>query len=72
MTSSAIDEQARNNRQGQPESKFTIVYLLLSYSRNQFIRIKVGLNASKASIPSVTPVWSSANWYEREVATCLA
>ena len=64
---SAIDEQARNNRQGQPESKFTIVYLLLSYSRNQFIRIKVGLNASKASIPSVTPVWSSANWYEREV-----
>ncbi|MCB0603359.1 MAG: NADH-quinone oxidoreductase subunit C/D [Saprospiraceae bacterium] len=64
---SAIDEQARNNRQGQPESKFTIVYLLLSYNRNQFIRIKVGLNASKASIPSVTPVWSSANWYEREV-----
>ncbi|MCO6461503.1 MAG: NADH-quinone oxidoreductase subunit C/D [Saprospiraceae bacterium] len=64
---SAIDEQARNNRQGQPASKFTVVYLLLSYSRNQFLRLKVALDSDKPSAPSVTSVWPSANWYEREV-----
>jgi len=63
----AIDEQARTNRQGQPDSKFTIVYLLLSFSRNQFLRIKVGIVADKPTIPTATTVWPAANWYEREV-----
>lgn len=63
----AIDEQARKNRAGQPESKFTIVYQLLSFSRNQFLRLKVALPEEKASLPSSTTVWASANWYEREV-----
>ncbi|MCC6384901.1 MAG: NADH-quinone oxidoreductase subunit C/D [Bacteroidia bacterium] len=64
---SAIDEQARNNRQGQPASIYTLVYLLFSFSRNQFLRIKAALNSEKASAPTITSVWPSANWYEREV-----
>lgn len=64
---SAIDEQARENRGGQPDSRFTIFYMLLSFSRNQFLRLKVALNEDKPSIPSITSVWTSANWYEREV-----
>lgn len=63
----AIDEQARTNRQGQPESRFTIVYHLLSFSGNRFLRLKVGLTEEQPSIPTITTVWSSANWYEREV-----
>lgn len=64
---SAIDEQARNNRVGQPESTFTVFYQLLSFSRNQFLRLKVALTGSHPSIPSITTVWPMANWYEREV-----
>jgi NADH-quinone oxidoreductase subunit C/D len=37
----AIDEQAKNHRDGQPESRFTIVYQLLSFERNSFLRLKV-------------------------------
>lgn len=63
----AIDEQARNNRSGQPQSRYTIVYQLLSFSRNQFLRLKVAIISDPASIPSITTVWSAANFYEREV-----
>lgn len=64
---SAIDEQARNYRQGQPDSRFTIVYTLLSFERNSFIRLKVPLVAENPSVRSATKIWPSANWYEREV-----
>jgi NADH-quinone oxidoreductase subunit C/D len=63
----AIDEQARQHREGQPESRFTIVYQLLSYERNAFIRLKVPLKSSEPTLPSITKIWPSANWYEREV-----
>lgn len=63
----AIDEQARNNRGDQPPSIFTIVYTLLSYTRVQYLRLKVALNSDKPSIPTATTVWPSANFYEREV-----
>ncbi len=63
----AIDEQARINRSGQPESSFTIVYLLLSFERNAFIRLKVPLAAGQLQAPTLTTVWPAANWYEREV-----
>jgi len=63
----AIDEQPRLHREGQPESSFTIVYQLLSFERNSFLRLKVPLPAQEPSLPSITTVWPSANWYEREV-----
>lgn len=63
----AIDEQARKFREGQPDSRFTVVYQLLSFERNDFIRLKVPLVDEAPSIPSVTSVWPAANWYEREV-----
>src|SRR6185437_10919022 len=63
----AIDERVRTHREGQPESKFTVVYHLLSLERNAYIRIKVPLTAERASLPSITGVFPSANWYEREV-----
>jgi NADH-quinone oxidoreductase subunit C/D len=63
----AIDERVRNHRQDQPESDFTLVYHLLSYDRNDDIRIKVPLKESSAALPTITNLWQSANWYEREV-----
>jgi len=62
-----IDERTRTRRNGQPGSDFTIVYHLTSFERNTDIRIKVSLSNKEPVIPSITKVWESANWYEREV-----
>ena len=62
-----IDERTRTRRNGQPESDFTVVYHLTSFERNEDIRIKVALNSKDLNIPSITTIWESANWYEREV-----
>jgi NADH-quinone oxidoreductase subunit C/D len=63
----AIDERTRTRRGDQPASDFTVVYHLTSFDRNQDIRIKVALKQGDLNIPSLTTVWESANWYEREV-----
>ncbi|MCL5026872.1 MAG: NADH-quinone oxidoreductase subunit C/D [Chloroflexi bacterium] len=63
----AIDERVRTHRQGQPDGDFTVVYHLLSYERNDDVRIKVPLKGDAPSIPSVVDIWPSANWYEREM-----
>lgn len=63
----AIDEQARVFRVKQPPSCFTVVYQLLSFGRNEFIRLKVALNGAEPSVDSMTSIWPSANWYEREI-----
>ena len=63
----AIDERTRTKRDGQPGSDFTVVYHLTSLGRNKDIRIKVPLTEKAPNIPSITSVWESANWYEREV-----
>jgi len=62
-----IDERCRTKRNEQPASDFTIVYHLTSFGRNEDIRIKAALLTEDLNIPSITPVWESANWYEREV-----
>jgi len=62
----ALDERWRRNRDGQPASDFTVVYLLYSFERRAYLRLKAALPAAAPHLPSATPVWSSANWYERE------
>jgi NADH-quinone oxidoreductase subunit C/D len=61
-----IDERVRANRQDQPASDFTVVYHLLSFDRNDDIRIKVPLVGADLSLPSIAGIWPAANWYERE------
>ena len=63
----ALDERVRGHRQGQPESDFTVVYHLLSFERNEDIRIKVPLLGEVPSLRTITDLWPSANWYEREI-----
>ena len=62
----AIDERLRTHRQGQPESDFSVVYHLLSFERNTDLRLKVALSGEFPSLPTITGIWPSANWYERE------
>ena len=42
------------------------VYLLLSITRNQRIRLEVCVSVKEPHIPSVVEVWAGANWHERE------
>ncbi len=63
----AIDERRRTHRQGLPDSEFTVVYHLLSFDRNEDIRLKVALIEADLSLPTISDIWPSANWYEREV-----
>ncbi|MDB2705732.1 NADH-quinone oxidoreductase subunit C [Pseudomonadota bacterium] len=46
--------------------RYAVVYHLLSIQHNQRLRIKVRLDADSPIIDSVTNIWNSANWYERE------
>jgi NADH-quinone oxidoreductase subunit C len=46
--------------------RFAVVYHLLSIQHNQRLRIKVRLDAEQPIIDSVTSIWNSANWFERE------
>ena len=48
------------------EPRFAVVYHLLSLERNEKLRLKCLLPGSNPQIDSVTEVWRSANWYERE------
>lgn len=48
------------------EAPLEIVYNLYSISRNERVRLKVSI-AEGAAIDSVTGVWPTANWMEREV-----
>ena len=50
----------------EKEKRFKIVYLLLSHENN--LRIVINLNIDeKTTVPSVTKIFPSANWMEREV-----
>ncbi|MBX7214487.1 MAG: NADH-quinone oxidoreductase subunit C [Thermoflexales bacterium] len=49
------------------EPRFALVYLLTSLQRNMRVRIKCFLNGSERAAPTVSGVFASANWLEREV-----
>ena len=55
----AVDYPAR-------EQRFEVVYNLLSVKQNLRVRVKLETDEDTA-VPTVTGVFSSANWYEREV-----
>jgi NADH-quinone oxidoreductase subunit C len=48
------------------DTRFQIVYNLYSIKNNFRVRLKVKLNEDE-TIPTVSTVWKSANWAEREV-----
>ncbi len=61
----AVDESARRERRQYPD--YTLNYQLLSFESASRVRLKVPLYGSDPVTPSITDIWPSANWYEREV-----
>ncbi len=61
----AVDESARRDREFYPD--FTLVYQLLSFESASRLRLKVGLSGIRPVTQTITDIWPSANWYEREV-----
>ncbi|MCJ7829790.1 MAG: NADH-quinone oxidoreductase subunit C, partial [Desulfobacterales bacterium] len=61
----AIDESAR--RPGQSYPDYSLVYSLLSFEPARRLRLKVPLWGDDPITQSITDIWPSANWYEREV-----
>ena len=49
------------------EPRFEMAYHLLSITRKERVRLKVKLSGDDPVIESVTPVWPSANFFEREI-----
>ena len=49
------------------EPRFQITYHILSMPLKQRVRLVVRLASDEAAIGSITSVWPSANFYEREV-----
>lgn len=60
----AFKESAENST--WTSSRFESVYHLLSITLNQRIRVRCLLDDEQPCVPSVTGLWSCANWYERE------
>lgn len=51
----------------RPYPDYTLVYHLLSFDTASRVRIKTGLNGKDPVSRTVTDIWPSAEWYEREV-----
>ncbi|HMK51929.1 MAG TPA: NADH dehydrogenase (quinone) subunit D [Thermodesulfobacteriota bacterium] len=58
-------EKDRPGREVYPD--YTLVYHLLSFDPPSRLRLKVGLKSNDPVAESITDLWPSANWYEREV-----
>jgi NADH-quinone oxidoreductase subunit C len=49
------------------QPRFQLSYHILSHFHKERIRLRVLLAGDSPSVASITPIWPSANFYEREV-----
>jgi len=49
------------------DPRFTLVYHLYGYGHRRYLRLKTTVGEEKAEAPTVTGVWPTANWHEREI-----
>ncbi|MFZ9035205.1 MAG: NADH-quinone oxidoreductase subunit C [Francisellaceae bacterium] len=61
-----VSAEVLNKEPNIAAKRFAVVYHLLSLSLNMRIRVKVFLSESDPMIPTVTGIWASADWNERE------
>ncbi len=47
--------------------RFQVVYHFYSLALNHRLRLKVAVEEKDAVVPTLTGLWPSANWFEREV-----
>jgi NADH-quinone oxidoreductase subunit C len=49
------------------DPRFTIVYELYGYGHRTHLRLKTDVGEEKSELPTVTGVWKTADWHEREI-----
>jgi NADH-quinone oxidoreductase subunit C len=54
------------DRGPEEEPRFEVNYHLFSTTRHHRLRLKVLLDETDVHVPTVTVVWRTANWHERE------
>ena len=54
------------DRGPEEEPRFEVNYHLFSTTKHHRVRLKVLLNEDDLHVPTVTGVWRTANWHERE------
>ena len=65
MDLTAVDYSRFPGREDGP--RFEVVYHLYSLAHNHRLRVKVRVDEDEAVVPTATPLWPIANWFEREV-----
>jgi len=48
------------------EKRYDVLYFLYSLKHNHRVRLKVEVDEDSCESPTLSGVWESANWYERE------
>jgi NADH-quinone oxidoreductase subunit C len=49
------------------DPRWTVVYHLRGMASGEELRLKTDVSEEKSGLPSVLPVWRTANWHEREI-----
>ncbi|MDA0691873.1 MAG: NADH-quinone oxidoreductase subunit C [Nitrospinae bacterium] len=47
--------------------RFEVVYHLYCLKNNSRFRVKIPVDEKDCKVISITPLWKTANWYEREI-----
>lgn len=49
------------------DPRFTVVYHLYGLGHRQHLRLKTDVSEEKSELPTITTVWRTADWHEREI-----
>ena len=49
------------------DPRWTVVYEMFSLGQNEYLRLKTSVSEEKSELPTVSSVWRTADWHEREV-----
>jgi NADH-quinone oxidoreductase subunit C len=60
-----VDISSVDNYPDDP--RFTVVYELYGYTHRCHLRLKTDVSEEQSELPTVTAVWKTADWHEREI-----
>ena len=60
-----VDISSLDNYGDDP--RWTVIYHLRGLKNGNELRIETSVSEEKSELPSVLPVWRTANWHEREI-----
>ncbi len=67
MDLTAVDYLFYAGGRVQKDFRFEVVYHFMSLKNNIRLRLKVAVDEKNPEVETLTGLWASANWYEREV-----